>query len=153
MYRRVLIGATLLFVLCLIAGSLYPDRSALPLAARLHNLGIVVGTLSAAPTAAHRLLHFVSFGALSLLLVAIATTRKQVAYSILATVLLAIGIEYGQHRVFTTPVEWGDVRDDSFASMGIFLVSQVGREWAHRVSVRKADRLSQFEGVQCPERH
>jgi hypothetical protein len=65
----------------------------------------------------HRLAHFVAFGGLTFLL-ALLTRRLATRISALVAVI-ALGslIELGQHKIYSIPVETGDIRDDCYGAL------------------------------------
>jgi hypothetical protein len=83
------------------------------------------------PNREHRLIHSVGFGGAELLLLFLATSRRQQAHRVIDMVSLGLGIELTQHFVLGSRyLEWWDVRDDVigiFTALIIVDITRVGK--------------------------
>jgi hypothetical protein len=122
--RTQLLRIVALWVLCLVAGSVLPDRAKEALGTTAHMVK-VNGELQL-PTMQfrHRLYHFLSFGSTAFLLILLARTPTERLVWPLATIALALAIEYVQHLIGGGPMEWWDVRDDAYAAAAAWLLGQ-----------------------------
>ncbi len=98
-----------LWIAAIIAGSLMPSR-----------VKIAIGTTTpdSVPTRpagfGHRAYHVASFGIAALLLLLLATNRRQELYAAASILALGLAIESIQHFVMSGPAfEWWDVREDA----------------------------------------
>ena len=74
----------------------------------------------------HRLFHVVSFAGIALLLVLIARTPGQKILAVLALIALGCAIEYAQHLIFRSRIEWWDMRDDALGAIMGYAIGQWG---------------------------
>ncbi|MBZ5723983.1 MAG: hypothetical protein LAP87_03215 [Acidobacteriia bacterium] len=63
----------------------------------------------------HHEIHWLAFAGAALLLLLLSRNRRQEIRSVIALCLLALSLEYLQHLVYRTAMEWRDVRADSLA--------------------------------------
>jgi hypothetical protein len=99
------------WLLMLVLGSLQPVRP-----------GLMVG---AAGAGWHRGMHFLAFAGATLLLLVLARDLRQEIRNAMAVSLLGLSLEYLQHLIYRSPMEWWDVRDDGLAILAAFAVYQV----------------------------
>ena len=64
----------------------------------------------------HRVVHFVEFGVAGLLLSVLGDNLAPRVRSLIGIVILGLMIEYAQHASGRSPMEWWDVRDDTYAA-------------------------------------
>jgi hypothetical protein len=121
--RRALAIIALVWVLCVVGASLFANR-----AKHVVSTGVQI-TLSknSSPSVVvplrHRILHFLSFGLLALLLMLAGDMNSRLLV-IFAVAALGLGIEFAQHCIFGNNFEWWDVRDDSLGAIAAFLISR-----------------------------
>jgi len=99
---------------------------------------LIVGSLQPARPHAiaglHRGIHLLAFGVGAFLLFSLSRTWRQQALSALATCSLGLLLEYLQHMIYRNPMEWWDVRDDTFAVVLAFLVMHIALMFRSRTS-------------------
>lgn len=84
------------------------------------------------PNLEHRVVHFVAFGIGELLLLLLATNRRQEAYRVVGVIGLGLGLELTQHFVLSGRYfEWWDLRDDAIGIFTALLVVDItrARKW------------------------
>jgi hypothetical protein len=85
---------------------------------------VIVGSLQPArpwhSVAVHRGIHWLAFAGLALVLLLPSRNPRQEIHSVIAACLLGLSLEYLQHLVYLKPIEWWDVRDDTFAILAAF---------------------------------
>lgn len=90
---------------------------------------MIVGSLQPARpgtlVAHHRGIHFLAFGGVAFLLLLRSRNRRQEIHIVVAMCLLGLSLEFLQHLIYHKAMEWWDVRDDSLASVGAFLLYRV----------------------------
>lgn len=122
MARSVLRWLATIWIFALIAGSLVPGHAK-------QALGLIGGRR---PNREHRVVHFVGFGGAELLLLLLATRRRQEVYCVAGIVGLGVGIELAQDfALHGGYVEWWDVRDDVCGISAAILVVNTtrARKW------------------------
>ena len=122
MIRSVVRWLATIWILTLIAGSLMPGQAKVTLG--------LVGTRP--PNLEHRVAHFVGFGIAELLLLFLATNRRQQSHRVIGMVSLGLCLELTQHFVLSGRYfEWWDVRDDAIGIFAALLVIDItrARKW------------------------
>lgn len=72
----------------------------------------------------HRILHLLGFGFPAVILFNLCRNRIAVIAGALSLAVMAVALEYLQHRIYSSPLEWWDIRDDLAAiAMAVFLDS------------------------------
>jgi len=118
MTRNVLRWLATIWIIALIAGSLMPSQTKATLG--------LVGTRP--PNLEHRVVHFVGFGIGELLLLFLATNRRQEASRVIGVVSLGLGLELTQYFVLSARYfEWWDVRDDVIGIVTALLLVDITR--------------------------
>lgn len=98
--------AVMIYVVALTVGSLQPLRPS-----GLHE------------SETHRLLHFLCFGVLVLLMRSAFPGRRSLVWIVPASILLGVTLELLQHWEFHEAIEWGDIRDDAIGAALFGLLS------------------------------
>ena len=87
---------------------------------------LILGSIqSARPSAIspfHSEIHWIAFGVGTGLLLLVSRRRLQQALSALAVLVLAVSIEFLQHLIYRSAIEWRDVRDDALAILATILL-------------------------------
>jgi len=109
MSRQLLIRIAPFWILLVLIGSFMPGAK--------HALGTSSSILT------HRLYHVASFGSAALILLLIADNGPRRLAALLGVVTLGVLIEFLQHSIYSIPVEWWDIRDDSVSAAGAWLVT------------------------------
>ncbi len=109
MPRTFLIGLIPIWLLALVVGSL------LPFEAR-----VFVGDHA---TLQHRIVHFLAFGATTGLLILLGRNSRDRTLTVGLVAVLAVTIEFLQHRIYGSPFEYWDVRDDVLGSLAAMAVA------------------------------
>jgi hypothetical protein len=90
---------------------------------------VIVGSLQPArlrpSVALHRGIHWLAFAGAAFLLLLLSRNRRQEIRGAVAACLLGLSLEYVQHLVYRNPMEWRDVRDDTFAVLAAFALYQL----------------------------
>jgi hypothetical protein len=120
MPRRFLVRIAPFWLLGLIVGSLLPGNAKTRMAPWARYSHLNRGRISLK----HRLAHFASFGSTTLLLLLITRKPGQGWAVLLATVGLGFCIEYAQHIVYGTRIEWWDIRDDCYGNVAAYILAQ-----------------------------
>jgi ABC-type Fe3+-siderophore transport system permease subunit len=107
MPRTILIRITPAWVACVVFYSLFPWRPKLAVAGITHEIG-----------------HFLVFGSTTYLLLLIAQSARQRIWAPIAVIALGIAIEYSQHWIFGSPLEWWDMRDDAYGAVAAYLLGK-----------------------------
>ena len=68
----------------------------------------------------HREIHWLAFAVATFLLLLLCRNRRQEIESAIGVFVLGLSLEYLQHLIYRNPMEWWDVRDDSFAIFAAF---------------------------------
>jgi hypothetical protein len=123
--RTTLAVLALAWALCLVSASLFANR-----AKHAVSTGVQISVSKhSSPRVVipprHRILHFLSFGLLALLLVLPAPDVNSRLLVTLAVAALGLGIECAQHCIFGNNFEWWDVRDDSLGAIGAFFITSL----------------------------
>lgn len=108
--RSLLVRIAPFWIAAVVAGSLLPG------------IKDVFGTSLARSVPRHRFYHFLAFGSTALLLFLIGRTALQRLRGPVAAVALGLVLEYAQHRIFGSRMEWWDLRDDAYAAAAAWLV-------------------------------
>jgi hypothetical protein len=121
MTRNVVWWLAIIWISCVIAGSLMPT-----------SMKVAIGTTKSGPIEArpasllHRVFHFGSFYGAAFLVLLLASSRKQEFLAAGAITGLAIGVEASQHFIMGYPLfEWWDVRDDAIGIVMALVAIQV----------------------------
>jgi hypothetical protein len=122
--RIALIRIAALYIICLVVLSLYPKsrRVVLPTPSRM-----LLSHTRASRTKRvlrHRFFHVISFAGIALLLVLMARAPGQKIFAALAVIALGCAIEYAQHLIFRSRIEWWDMRDDALGAMMGYAIGQ-----------------------------
>lgn len=70
----------------------------------------------------HREIHWLAFAGTGFGLLLLVPNRGQELRRVLAAGLLGLSLEYLQHILYASPLEWGDVRDDCVATLAGFVL-------------------------------
>ncbi|MGA2149517.1 MAG: hypothetical protein ABSH49_31675 [Bryobacteraceae bacterium] len=108
--RAVLRITAWIWLALLIVGSLQPTRP-----------GIVKGN--------HRPIHYVAFAGAVILLFSLSRTRRQEIQGALATFFLGFSLEFLQHLIYRSHVEWRDIADDGIAILLAFALYLLTGAW------------------------
>jgi hypothetical protein len=73
----------------------------------------------------HRLVHLAAFGCTSLLLIALARTRKQRIAALALVIATGFGIEFLEDYIYHCGLEVWDVRDDTVAALLGYMFSRL----------------------------
>ena len=115
-----------LYIICLVVLSLYPSSRRVALRAPSRMLVGKTGASRVKRVLRHRLFHVVSFAGIALFLVLIARTPGQKIYATLGVIALGCAIEYAQHLIFRSRLEWWDMRDDALGAIMGYAIGQWG---------------------------
>jgi hypothetical protein len=115
-----------LYIICLVVLSLYPNsrRVVFPAPSRMQVSKTRASRMKR--VLRHRLFHVVSFAGIALLLVLIARTPGQKIFAALGVIALGCAIEYGQHLIFRSRIEWWDMRDDALGTIMGYAIGRWG---------------------------
>lgn len=108
-----------IWLLVLIVGSLLPYEAKVAMGSRP---GYPVSPKTRVATLKHRTFHWLSFGSTALLLMLLARGRKEDLLATTATMALGMAIEWTQHVMYHSRLEWWDVRDDTYAALAALLL-------------------------------
>ena len=126
MSRIALTRIAALCIICLVVLSLYPNSRRVVLPAPSRMLLSKTRASRTKRVLRHRLFHVVSFAGIALLLVLIARTPGQKILAVLALIALGCAIEYAQHLIFRSRIEWWDMRDDALGAIMGYAIGQWG---------------------------
>jgi hypothetical protein len=123
---------TLVWIACVIAGSLMPGSAK-------NSLGTTDELRMRSPYevggVAHRIWHFGVFGSTALLLLVQAKDRRGWVFAVLATFGLGLSLEFLQWRIYGSAFEWWDVRDDAIGVLGAALMYRLFLRFARNSNV------------------
>jgi hypothetical protein len=75
----------------------------------------------------HRGVHGLVFAGAAFLLLSLSKTRHQEIQTAIAVCLIGLCLEYLQHLIYHSGMEWWDVRDDTLAILAVFALNQLTR--------------------------
>jgi len=112
--RQFLIRFSVLWIVLITVGSFLPTGAKVAMGTATHSSNPAI---KHRVKVEHTLVHFGAFGVAALLLAVVAETLAQRAGALAGVLALALAIELLQKATHGGPVEYWDVRDDTFAAI------------------------------------